>query len=153
MSLEVEDVMVEDVVTTDEDSTVMQAVKIRNKLEIGCLIVMRKGKPAGILTERDLLKRVLAKSKDPKKIKVSEVMSKPLVFGKPQMEVEEVVKLMFKMKIKKLPVVGKNGRLVGLITLTDLVRFQPQMISILKKLSAKKDAPKRLKKVINYYIA
>jgi len=153
MSLEVEDVMVEDVVTTDENATVMQAVKTMNKLEIGCLIVTRKGKPAGILTERDLLKRVLAKSKDPKKTKVSEVMSKPLVFGKPHMEVEEAVKLMFKMKIKKLPVVQKNGRLVGLITLTDLVRYQPQMISMIKKLSEKERAPKRLKKVIDYYIA
>ena len=153
MSLQVEDVMVEKVVTAEEDTTVMQAVKIMNKLEIGCLIVMRKGKPAGILTERDLLRRVLAKSKNPKKTLVSQVMTKPLVFGKPHMEVEEAVKLMFKMKIKKLPIVGKNGQLAGLITLTDLVRFQPQMISIIKKLSVKEEAPKRLKKVINYYIA
>lgn len=153
MSLQVEDVMVEEVITTEEDTTVMQAVKIMNKLEIGCLIVVRKGKPAGILTERDLLRRVLAKSKNPKKTLVSEVMTKPLVFGKPHMEVEEAVKLMFKMKIKKLPVVGKNGQLTGLITLTDLVRFQPQMISIIKKLSVTEEAPKRLKKVINYYIA
>jgi CBS domain-containing protein len=153
MSLQVEDVMVEEVVTTEEDTTVMQAVKIMNKLEIGCLIVVRKGKPAGILTERDLLRRVLAKSKNPKKTLVSEVMTKPLVFGKPHMEVEEAVKLMFKMKIKKLPVVGKNGQLAGLITLTDLVRFQPQMISIIKKLSVTEEAPKRLRKVINYYIA
>jgi CBS domain-containing protein len=153
MSLQVEDVMVEEVVTTEEDTTVMQAVKIMNKLEIGCLIVVRKRKPAGILTERDLLRRVLAKSKNPKKTLVSEVMTKPLVFGKPHMEVEEAVKLMFKMKIKKLPVVGKNGQLAGLITLTDLVRFQPQMISIIKKLSVTEEAPKRLKKVINYYIA
>ncbi len=153
MSLQVEDVMVEEVVITEEDTTVMQAVKIMNKLEIGCLIVVRKGKPAGILTERDLLRRVLAKSKNPKKTLVSEVMTKPLVFGKPHMEVEEAVKLMFKMKIKKLPVVGKNGQLAGLITLTDLVRFQPQMISIIKKLSVTEEAPKRLKKVINYYIA
>jgi CBS domain-containing protein len=153
MSLQVEDVMVEKVVTTEEDTTVMQAVKIMNKLEIGCLIVVKKGKPAGILTERDLLRRVLAKSKDPKKTMVSEVMTKPLVFSKPHMEVEEAVKLMFKMKIKKLPVVGKNGQLAGLITLTDLVRFQPQMISIIKKLSVKEDAPKRLQKVVHYYIA
>lgn len=153
MSLQVEDVMVEEVVTTEEDTTVMQAVKIMNKLEIGCLIVVIKGKPAGILTERDLLRRVLAKSKNPKKTLVSQVMTKPLVFGKPHMEVEEAVKLMFKMKIKKLPVVGKNGQLTGLITLTDLVRFQPQMISIIKKLSVTEEAPKRLKKVINYYIA
>jgi CBS domain-containing protein len=132
MSLEVEDVMVEEV--------------------IGCLITMKRGKPSGILTERDLLRRVLAESKDPAVIKVSEVMSKPLVVGKPHMDVEDAARLMFKMKIKKLPVVEK-GRLCGLITLTDLVRVQPQMISILKKLSTQEITPKRMKKVIDYYIA
>lgn len=144
--------MVEEVVTVEEDATVKKAVGLMNKHEIGCLIVMRKGKPSGILTERDLLRRVLAKSKNPEKIKVSEVMSKPLVVGKPHMEVEDAAKLMFKMKIKKLPVVEK-GRLLGLMTLTDLVRFQPQMISILKKLSVQELTPKRMKKVVDYYIA
>ncbi|NIR87342.1 CBS domain-containing protein [Candidatus Bathyarchaeota archaeon] len=152
MSLEVQDIMVEEVVTIDEEATVKEAVKLMNKHEIGCLIAMKKGKPSGILTERDLLRRVLVESKDSEKIKVLEVMSKPIVVGKPKMEVEEAVRLMFKMKIKKLPVVEK-GRLLGLITLTDLVRFQPQMISILKKLSVKELTPKRMKKVVDYYIA
>ncbi len=152
MSLEVEDVMVENVVTIEEEATVRQAVELMNKHEIGCLIAMRKGKPSGILTERDLLKRVLADAKDPKKTKVSDVMSKPLVVGKPHMDVEDAARLMFKMKIKKLPVVEK-GRLLGLVTLTDLVRVQPQMISILKKLSVKELTPKRIKKVVDYYIA
>lgn len=152
MSLEVEDVMVEEVVTIDEKVTVKEAVELMNKREIGCLIAMRKGKPSGILTERDLLKRVLAESKNPKETKVLEVMTKPLVVGKPNMDVEDAARLMFKMKIKKLPVVD-DGRLVGLMTLTDLVRVQPQMISIIKKLSAKEVAPKRMKKVVEYYIA
>jgi len=152
MSLEVEDVMVENVVTIEEEATVRKAVELMNKHEIGCLIAMRKGKPSGILTERDLLKRVLADAKDPKKTKVSDVMSKPLVVGKPHMDVEDAARLMFKMKIKKLPVVEK-GRLLGLVTLTDLVRVQPQMISILKKLSVKELTPKRIKKVVDYYIA
>jgi len=152
MSLEVEDVMVDEVVTIDEEATVGEAVELMNKHEIGCLIAMRKGKPSGILTERDLLKRVLAESRDPKKIKVLEVMSKPLVVGRPHMDVEDAARLMFKMKIKKLPVVEK-GRLLGLITLTDLVRVQPQMISILKKLSVQELTPKRMKKVVDYYIA
>ncbi len=152
MSLEVEDVMVEEVVTIDEEATVKEAVELMNKHEIGCLIAMKKEKPSGILTERDLLRRVLAKSKDPEKTKVWEVMSKPIVVGKPKMEVEDAVKLMFKMKIKKLPVVEK-GRLRGLITLTDLVRFQPQIISIIKKLSVQEVTPKRIKKVVDYYIA
>ncbi len=152
MSLEVEDVMVEEVVTVDEEATVREAVELMNKHEIGCLITMKKGKPSGILTERDLLKRVLAKSRNPEKTKVSEVMSKPLVVGRPHMDVEDAARLMFKMKIKKLPVV-KKGKLLGLLTLTDLVRVQPQMISILKKLSSQEITPKRIKKVVDYYIA
>ena len=112
MSLNVEDVMVEEVVTVEAEATVQEAVDLMNKHEIGCLIVVLKEKPVGIITERDMLKRVLAQSKDPEKIKVSEIMSAPLIIGKPEMEIENAVKLMFKTKIKKLPVVQK-GRLVG----------------------------------------
>jgi len=151
MSLNVEDVMVEEVVTVEAEATVQEAVDLMNKHEIGCLIVVLRGKPVGIITERDMLKRVLAKSIDPEKIKVSEIMSVPLIVGKPEMEVENAVKLMFKTKIKKLPVV-QRGRLVGLVTLTDLTRFQPHMIRILKKLSVTELPPKRLKKVVDYYV-
>jgi CBS domain-containing protein len=151
MSLNVEDVMVEEVVTVDADATVQEAVDLMNKHEIGCLIVVLRGKPVGIITERDMLTRVLAKSIDPEKIKVSEIMSVPLIVGKREMEVEDAVKLMFKTKIKKLPVV-QRGRLVGLVTLTDLTRFEPHMIKILKKLSVAELPPKRLQKVVDYYV-
>ncbi|KPV64372.1 MAG: Inosine-5'-monophosphate dehydrogenase [Candidatus Bathyarchaeota archaeon BA2] len=151
MSLNVEDVMVEEVVTVETEATVQEAVDLMNKHEIGCLVVVLKGKPVGIITERDLLKRVLAQSRDPEKIKVPEIMSAPLIVGKPEMKIENAVKLMFKSKIKKLPVVQK-GRLVGIVTLTDLTRFQPPMIKILKKLSITELPPKRLKKVVDYYV-
>jgi len=150
--LKVEDVMVEGVVTIDADATVMKAVKLMNENEIGCLIVMRRGRAVGILTERDLLKRVIAKSKNPKKTRVREIMTKPLIAGQPDMDLEEATRLMFKMKIKKLPVVEAHGKLRGLITLTDVARFQPQMIRILKKLSSKTLAPKRMQKVVDYYV-
>jgi signal-transduction protein with cAMP-binding, CBS, and nucleotidyltransferase domain len=55
------------------------------------------------------------------------------------------------MKIKKLPVV-EGKRLVGLVSLTDIARFQPQMIKILKQLAVRQTAPKSMKKVIDYYI-
>jgi len=151
MSLNVEDVMVEEVVTVETDATVQKAVDLMNKHEIGCLIVVLRGKPVGIITERDMLKRVLAKSRDPEKIKVSEIMSAPIIVSKPEMEIEDAVKLMFRSKIKKLPVVQK-GRLIGLVTLTDLTRFQPHMIKILKKLSVTDLPPKRLQKVVDYYV-
>ena len=151
MSLKVEDVMVEDVVTVEEDTTVRKAVAIMNKYEIGCLIVTKRGKPIGIITERDMLTRVLSESRPPEKTRVCEVMSRPLVAADPNMDLEEAAKLMFKMKVKKLPVVS-DGRLVGLVTLTDLARFQPQIMKILKKIQALDDAPKRMKKVADYYI-
>jgi len=151
--LKVEDIMVEEVITVEADTTVMRAVKLMNKHEIGCLIVTKSGKPIGIVTERDLLKRVLAESRDPEKARICEIMSAPLVFGDPNMDMEDTVKFMLNMKIKKLPIV-KRGKLLGLVTLTDIVRFQPQIVSILKKLSTLElpSTPKRLKKVIDYYV-
>jgi len=151
MILKVDDVMVEDVITVDSDATVMEAVELMNKHEIGCLIVTRKEKAVGIVTERDFLKRVLAESRDPKKTKVRQIMSKPLIFGEPDMDIEDAARLMFRKKIKKLPVV-ENGRLLGLVTLTDLARFQPQIMKLLKKIANRELAPRRMKKVFDYYV-
>ena len=151
MSLKIENVMVVDVVTVEAEATVGEAVELMNKNEIGCLVVVDEEKPVGIVTERDLLKRVLASRKDPVRTKVKDIMSKPLVTGTPHMDIEAAVRLMFKHKIKKLPVV-ENGRLVGLVTLTDLVRFQPQIIRILKELSSAQLPPKHMKKVVDYYV-
>jgi len=150
MPLKVEDVMVKEVITVDVNSTVKQAADIMNKFEIGCLIATKDGKAIGILTERDLLKRIVSEAKSPRRTKVAAVMSKPIIVVEPNMDLEEATKLMFKMRIKKLPVV-EHGQLKGLVTLTDLARFQPQIIRILKKLS-KKVAPKRMQKVVDYYV-
>lgn len=151
MSLKVEDVMVKEVITIDENSTAKEAAEVMNKFEIGCLIAVTKKKAVGIVTERDMLKRVVAESKDASKTKVKDVMTSPLVVVEPSMDLEEAVKLMFQMKIKKLPVVEEK-RLIGLVSLTDIARFQPQMITILKKLAAKQAAPKSMKKVVDYYV-
>lgn len=152
MVLRIEDVMVGDVITIEAGATVREAVELMNINEIGCLIVVdEEEKPVGILTERDLLKRVLAKRKDPVRTKVGDVMSKPLITGTPHMDLEAAARLMFEKKTKKLPVV-ENGRLVGLVTLTDMVRFQPEIIRLLKKLSSARLPPKRIKKVVDYYV-
>ena len=151
LSLKVEDVMVKEVITIDDSSTVKEASEVMNKFEIGCLIAIRKGKAIGILTERDLLKRIVADVRDPTKTKVKDIMSTPLVIVEPNMDLEEAVKLMFQMKIKKLPVVDEK-HLIGLISLTDIARFQPQVIKILKQFAMRKAAPKSMKKVIDYYV-
>jgi CBS domain-containing protein len=151
LTLKVVDVMVKEVITIEDNSTVKEAADVMNKFEIGCLIAVRKGKAMGILTERDLLKRIVAEGKDARKIRVREVMTSPLVVAEPNMDLAEAVKLMFQMKIKKLPVVD-GKRLIGLVSLTDIARFQPQVISILKQLSVKQATPKSMKKVIDRYV-
>jgi CBS domain-containing protein len=151
MTVKVEDVMVKDVITIDENSTVKQAADLMNRFEIGCVIVVRNGKAIGIMTERDLLKRIVAEGKDAAKTTVKEVMTSPLVVAEPNMDLAEAVKLMFKMKIKKLPVVD-GKRLVGLVSLTDIARFQPQVIAVLKQLAATQPTSKSMQKVIDRYV-
>lgn len=154
--MDVKEIMVEEVVSVRADARVKEAAKIMNENEIGCLIVTEKGEAVGIVTERDVLKRVVSKSMDPEVTKVSEVMSKPLIVGGPDMYVEDAAKLMFKRKIKKLPI-RKNGQLVGLITLSDLARvahIQPQIVKVIEELTKKGWLPpKRMKKVVDFYIA
>jgi CBS domain-containing protein len=151
MTLKVEDVMVKEVIKINEDVSTKEAAELMNKYEIGCLIAVGKGKVSGILTERDLLKRVVAEAKDASKLRVRDVMTSPLVVAEPKMDLGEAVRLMFKMKIKKLPVV-EDKRLVGLVSLTDIARFQPQMMGLIKQLAANQTAPKSMQKVIDRYI-
>ena len=126
--------MVHNVVSVKGTTTIENAVKLMNDHGIGSLVVMENGKPAGIVTERDMLTRVLLTSNDPKKTKVSKVMSQPLIVGTTQMKLEEAVRIMIEQKIKKLPVT-EDENLVGLMTLTDVLHFQPQLLRIYGALS------------------
>ena len=91
VTLKVEDVMTMDVITIDENASVKEAADIMNQYEIGCLIAVRKGKAIGIITERDLLKRVIVEDKNAKKTKVGEVISSPLEVVAPSTSLEEAL--------------------------------------------------------------
>ena len=148
MSMKLKDLMVRDIVTVEAKTTVREAVELMNKLEIGCLVVVDGEKPTGIVTERDMLKRVLVETRNPMLTAVGEVMSKPLVSAEPEMGIGDTVKLMFEHKIKKLPVI-ENGHLVGLVTLTDIIR-SPEVVRWLKEPQFK-EAPRRMKKIFDIY--
>jgi CBS domain-containing protein len=135
--LRAKDVMVKEVVKVSSSTPVDNAVKVMNRNNIGCLIIEDNGETKGIVTQRDLLEKVLEKAKDPRKLVVSDVMSKKLVVGSPEMEIHEAARLMFKKRIKKLPIVD-NGKLIGLITITNIARtvgVDQKMIEIVEKLS------------------
>ncbi len=121
MSLKVEDIMVKDVISVTEKATVKHVAELMGYHQIGCLVVVKNRKPVGIVTETDMVKRVILGSVDLEKTKVKKIMSAPLVVVSPQTNLEKVSEIMWKKKIKKLPVVEKE-RLVGLLTTTDIVR-------------------------------
>ena len=143
--------MTREVISVDENSTVKEAVEIMNEFQIGSLLVLQKGKAIGIVTERDFLRRVIVGAKDVMNIKMKEIMTTPLVIVAPDMDLDQAVRLMFKKKIKKLAVVDAN-KLIGIVTLTDIARYQPRMIKMLKKLTTGQATPKSMQKVIDYYI-
>lgn len=121
MSLRVKDVMVTNLVTIEEWASAKKAAELMNRHDIGCLIVVDENKPVGIVTERDMLKRVVLQLHDPRRIRISRIMSKPLITCTAETEVREAVRLMSERRIKKLPVV-EGGRLMGLVSTTDVVR-------------------------------
>ena len=121
MSLLVKDVMTKNVITLDSSAPVKKVAELMDKHDIGCVIVMNEGKPIGIITERDMLKRVLLQFRDPRMTRVNDIMSTPLIASNPETNVREAVRLMNERRIKKLPVV-EASHLIGLLTITDLVR-------------------------------
>lgn len=126
--------MVKNLVTLGADASIKEAVRSMSDHEIGCLIITQAHTPLGIITERDMLKRVLLEEKDPATTKVCEIMSAPLILGEPRMDVQDAVKLMLERKIKRLPI-SEEGQLVGLITLTDLARSIAYLEHIFSKSS------------------
>ena len=90
--------------------TVKEAVDLMNANEIGCLVVVDdEEKPVGIVTERDLIKRVLAKRIDPEKVKVKEIISKPIMIGTSHMDLEATARLMFKKRLKNSLLLKMGG--------------------------------------------
>jgi CBS domain-containing protein len=151
VTLKVEDIMTKEVITVDENATVKKAADLMDKNEISCLIALRNGRAIGIITERDILKRIIVEDRNPEKTKVGKVMSSPLEVVTFGTDLEKALRLMFKKKIKKLAVVNKEN-LLGLVSLTDIARCQPTLITLLKSFSAAQDTPKSMKQVLNHYI-
>lgn len=131
--MQVKEIMNTDVKTTVPEATVQEAAKKMDEFKIGSLIVVTKGKLAGIITERDLLSKVVAEAKDSSKIEVSDVMTKEVIMISPEIEVEEASEVMMEKKVKKLPVI-ENDNLVGIVTATDIVTAQPKLMEQLSEL-------------------
>ena len=116
----VKDFMTPNVVTIDVQRTVLEAAKLMHQQDLGDLVVMEDGVPKGIVTERDLVRRVIAQKK-PLDTKVSEIMSDPLITIEEESSLRDAARKMIKYKIRRLPVTKKNV-LVGIIATSDFAR-------------------------------
>ncbi|RLF58984.1 MAG: hypothetical protein DRN25_04545 [Thermoplasmata archaeon] len=120
--MKVKDVMSKNVKTISPEATMEEAALKMRKNKIGCLVVVEGEKPIGIITERDLVYKIVAEGKDTK-TKVREVMSKDLKTIDKEADLKLAAKLMATHIIRRLPVVD-NDRLVGIVTLEDIMRAE-----------------------------
>jgi len=129
----VKDVMSSPVTTIDEDALTNQVAELMEKHALGCIIVKSKqGKPLGIITERDLVGRVLAKNAKPDTVKAKEVMTSPLITIEPDEAISEAARRMNRLNIRRLGVVYK-GQLIGLLSSKDILAVMPELIETIQE--------------------
>ena len=119
--LKVKDLMSTEVATIGSEQTMALAATLMADDGVSSLVVVNGGEVIGIITEKDFLDRVVAKGRSPLDIKVREVMSSPVVSVTPDLTVIEAGKVVEDRRVKRLPVIEK-GKLVGIVTQTDLLR-------------------------------
>jgi CBS domain-containing protein len=133
---EIEQIMTKDVVTITPETTLYEAARIMGEKHIGSLIVVKYKTPVGIITERDLLREVVAREialeKDwlvggasIKEEKVEDIMSYPLITISLKSRIKEAAQMMIENRIRRLGV-REHGKVVGIVTAADLIRSLPE---------------------------
>lgn len=107
---------------TSEDTVETISNKMKENQVGSVVVVNEKNHPLGIVTERDIVRRVISDNKDPKHTKATEVMSTPLITTETNTYVYDVSVKMVKNKIRRLPVV-KDKTLSGIVTITDIIKY------------------------------
>jgi CBS domain-containing protein len=120
MDMRVSDIMVKAPVTVAPSTSVREIADLMSKNSIGSIILVEDDKPVGVVTERDLVRRVLAFGKDANSIMAADVCSKPVISIMELDDVEVAVSLMKKHRIRRLVVINFNEEVVGVLTTDDI---------------------------------
>lgn len=121
MDILLKDIMIRDVVTISPDKTAQEAARLMAEHGIGSVVVMDSDRVVGIVTERDLVRKVCAKDIPSSRVRIQDIMSTPIITAEPDLPIEAAVQRMFNNRIRRLPVVD-NGRLVGIVTISDIAK-------------------------------
>lgn len=132
--MKVGDVMTRGVIGIDIEETVQKAAEVMDRNEISSVIVLKDGDGVGIVTERDITSKVVAKSKDPRKVAVSEIMTSPLVTVKPDEDIDDAARLMRDKDIRRL-VVTSNEKIIGVLSEFDIVAVEPALHLLIRERS------------------
>lgn len=125
--------MTKNVIVIEFGKTIVDAAKAMKKGNIGSIVVTKEGIAKGIITERDIVHKVIAANKSSEKMKVESVMSTPLRVVTPDTTLEDAAKAMRKNRIKRLPVVNKKNELVGIISEGDISRIFPSIVDLIEE--------------------
>ncbi len=131
--LKVGDVMTKEVIVIGTGSPLSDVAMMMKKHDVGSVIVVDGKTALGIITERDIVHKVVAGKKDISKVKVDAVMSKPLRVVKPTASIEEAAKAMKSNRIKRLPVINERKELIGILSEGDLVRLLPSIVDLIEE--------------------
>ncbi len=137
--LKVGDIMTKKVIIIPYGKNMQDVAKLMKRHEVGSVIIVEdeKSKRArGIITERDIVQKVLVKGNDPYKTKVEEIMSKPLRVIRPETPIEEAAGAMRDNRIKRLPVVDEENELIGLVSEGDIMKIFPLVIDLIEEKAA-----------------
>jgi len=126
--MQIHEIMSKEIISIDCDATIIEACKRFYRYKIGSLVVLEDGKLKGIITERDIIARVVILNKDPNETTVEEIMSPEVITLNQNTNIEEAIKLMNLKEIKKIPIISEIGSLVGMLTTSDIIEYE-NMIS------------------------
>lgn len=130
--MEISEVMTSTVHTISPSESVEEVAKMMLENKVGSIVILSKDtkpKPLGIVTERDIVTRVIAIGKNPVKVPVDEIATRPVVTAPPTLDVAEAMSLMARLGIRRLIVVEGNN-VIGICTYRDLLRVAPSLIEV-----------------------
>ena len=119
---QVRDIMQKNVITLEHDKSALDAAKLITEKDISFLVIVKDGKPIGVVTERDFVRKINSEDKQSSKVSLSEIMSYKFRWVEPTTDIEDAVQKMLNNNIRRL-IVLENQKLVGVITQTDLASF------------------------------
>jgi signal-transduction protein with cAMP-binding, CBS, and nucleotidyltransferase domain len=129
----VKDLMSTNVNVFENESSALEVVKAMSDCDVDYVIVVQSRKPTGIITERDVIVRMLTQGLDPSVVIARAIYTNPLVTIEESATVEEAAKLMKEWKIKHLPVT-RNGKIAGMLTYLDIAFNVPELLPAMKEL-------------------